>query len=270
MTQISNTIKPYYEEENITIYNNDCLQVLSTFPDNSFSLIITSPPYNVGMPYGVNDRKNYEEYINFVSKWLKECYRILISGGRIAINLPSSILQSSPSRPSYLALDYVILMREIGFLDREWAAWLKMKGGEIPGKSTSWGSWCSPSSPYLRDASEYIIIMDKESHKRTDKKGYNDVTKEEFLKFTTNCWYMQPEHNRKHPAPFPEELPYRLMKLYSWQDDLILDPFLGSGTTLAVAKKLNRKAVGIEISKDYCEMSKERIQAISTIDRKEN
>ena len=241
------------------IIQGDCLEVMKDIPDNSIDLIITSPPYNVGMPYGTDDRKNYQNYLEFTEKWLKECYRILINGGRIAVNLPSSILQSSFSRMAYLSLDYVLLMRKIGFLDREWITWIKMPKGEIPGKSTSWGSWRSPSCPYLRDASEFIIIMDKKQHKRIDKKGQNEISSKEFLTFTSNCWYFPPEHNRKHPAPFPIEMPFRLIKLYSWKNDLILDPFLGSGTTAVACKQLNRRFTGIEISEKYVKIANRRL-----------
>lgn len=243
------------------IYNEDILNILPLIDTNSIHLIITSPPYNVGMDYGeeVNDSKNYQHYKEWIKIWLKECYRILIPGGRIAINLPSTILRSKRCRVAFLTLDYVLIMREIGFLDREWITWIKMPKGEIPAHSTSWGSWKSPSCPYMRDASETIIVMDKENHKRTDKKGENDIRKEEFMTYTSNCWYMQPEKNRRHPAPFPFELPYRLIKLYSWKNDIILDPFAGSGTTLLACKETNRQFIGVEINKEFYDMANNRI-----------
>jgi len=242
----------------------DCIEIMKSIPDETIHMIITSPPYNVGMPYGVaDDTKNYTEYLSMMENCLKECYRILIKGGRIAINLPASILQSTKSRMSYLSLDIVLLMRKVGYIDREWIGWIKMPKGEIPGKSTSWGSWCSPSCPYCRDAMEYIIVMDKITHKRTDKKGKNDITSKEFLTYTSNCWYIQPESTgevrNNHPAPFPEELPYRLIKLYTWEDDIVLDPFVGSGTTAVTAKKLNRHFIGIDISQEYCEFAIKRL-----------
>ncbi|MBT9165324.1 MAG: DNA adenine methyltransferase YhdJ [candidate division WS2 bacterium] len=237
------------------IIEGDALEVMKDIPGNSIDMIITSPPYNVGMPYGTDDRKNYLDYLDYMKGVLTECYRVLITGGRIAINLPGSILQSSSSKIAYLSLDYVLIMRGIGFLDREWISWLKMPKGEIPEKSTAWGSWQSPSCPYLRDASEFIIIMDKESHKKPGDKNKIDITVKEFLQFTSNVWYMPPEKNRWHPAPFPEELPYRLIKLYTYQGDIILDPFVGWGTTCVVAKRLKRNYIGIDNNPEYCRMA---------------
>lgn len=233
----------------------DCLEGFKDIPDNSVHLIVTSPPYNVGMNYkNCNDRKPYQEYLNLMKKVFQECYRVLIDGGRIAINCPSSVLQSSYSRMAYLSLDLALTLRSVGFLDREWITWIKMPKGEIPGKSTSWGSWCSPTCPYLRDASEFIIVMDKTTHKRTDRNGKNDITPEEFLKYTSNCWYIPPEHDRTHPAPFPVELPKRLIKLYTYPGEIVLDPFLGSGTTLLACRQTNRIGIGFEIAKEYAEI----------------
>jgi len=164
---------------------------------------------------------------------------------------------------AYLSLDYVLIMRKIGFLDREWITWIKMPKGEIPAKSTAWGSWRMPTCPYLRDASEFIVIMDKEQHKRTDSKGQNDITVKEFLEYTSNCWYFPPEHNRIHPAPFPKELPYRLLKLYTYKNDLILDPFVGWGTTAVVAKELYRRYIGIDNNLSYCKISRKRVNSIT-------
>jgi len=242
------------------IINGDTLEILKEMPDNSIDMIITSPPYNVGMKYQItDDRQKYSNYLEYMENIIKECYRILIKGGRIAWNCPSSIMQSTKSRMAYLSIDFILMMRKAGFLDREILTWIKMPCGEIPGHSTSWGSWLSPSLPYLRDASEFIVVMDKETHKKEGNKKDIDITTNEFLKFTANVWYMRPELDREHPAPFPEELPYRLIKLYSYQNDIILDPFVGSGTTCFVASKLKRRYIGIDLNKKYCEWSEQRI-----------
>lgn len=241
----------------------DALEVLKKIPQNSIDLIITSPPYNVGMNYETyDDVKDYQEYLDYMKNVLKECYRILVKGGRIAINLPSNIMAHRGSKMAYLALDFVLIMRDCGFLDREWIGWVKMIDGSIPGKSTGWGSWMSPSNPALRDGMEYIIVMDKETHKKENVRNEkSDITSKEFLKFTTNVWVISPEVSFRdvHPAPFPEELPYRLIKSYSYPNDVILDPFCGVGTTCAVAKKLNRRFIGIDIDQKYCEIAKVRV-----------
>jgi len=242
------------------IISGDALEVMKELPNNSIHLIVTSPPYNVGMNYKQSDdRKPYLEYLKFLEGVFRECYRVLIRGGRIAVNCPATVLQSASSKMAYLSLDICLMLRKIGFLDREWVCWIKGPRGEILGKSTSWGSWRSPSCPYTRDASEFIIVMDKETHKREDKKGMNDIAAEEFLLYSSNCWYFPPETRKLHPAPFPEELPLRLIKFYTWKDDIVLDPFVGSGTTAVVAKKLGRRFIGIDISEEYCRMARERV-----------
>lgn len=253
--------KLYCLQESGELYHGDCVEEMKKLTDESVDMVITSPPYNVGINYhNSDDAMPYNEYLAFVQTWLNECFRVLKDGGRIALNLPSSVLMSASSRVSYLSLDYVLIMRAIGFTDREWITWIKMPKGEIPGKSTAWGSWLSPSCPYLRDGSEFIIVMNKKSIKRTDKTGTNDMSKEEFLRWTTNVWYIQPEHDRLHPAPFPLELPHRLIKLYTWKGDVILDPFIGSGTTAIAAMRNKRQWIGIDISEKYHEIAKKRIK----------
>jgi site-specific DNA-methyltransferase (adenine-specific) len=159
-----------------------------------------------------------------------------------------------------MAFDYVRLMRETGFLDMDWIVWVKTANGLPAAKDTAWGSWCSPAHPYVRDACEYIIVMTKESKKRVDRKGKNDITSEEFMQFTTNVWMIPPAKNREHPAVFPRELPYRLIKLYTWEGDVVLDPFSGSGTTLVVGVELRRKVIGIEIEEKFCELAVRRLK----------
>lgn len=246
----------------------DCLEIMKTFPSNFIDLVITSPPYNVGMDYGnVSDNRNYNQYLEFMENVLRECYRVLIRGGRIALNCPSSILQSNRARVSYLSIDLLLKMRGVGFLDREIITWVK---GNYCEGLTSWGSWKSPSYPYCRDLSEFIIIMSKETHKKEGLKENIDITKKEFMEFTRNVWNFPAEKNRIHPAPFPEELPYRVIKLYSYVGDLVLDPFCGSGTTCYVAKKTGRNYIGIEINPKYVEFANKRLsQEILKFKKKE-
>jgi len=243
----------------INIINQDCLKAFKETPDNSIHLIVTSPPYNVGINYGIDDSKKYEDYLDFMRQVIVECHRVLVAGGRLAINVPSCIRQHTKSRMAFLALDICLLMRKAGLIDGEWITWVKTTNGQPAAKCTAWGSYKSPSSPAIRDACEYIIVGAKEQWKREDRKGPNDMTKKEFITFTTNCWIFSPETNRQHPAPFPASLPYRLIKLYTWEGDNVLDPFAGSGTVGYVAKMLKRNATLFEISKEYCDMIKSRL-----------
>jgi len=259
-------MKVYFQEgDQIILYQGDAVEVLRQLPEGFIDLIVTSPPYNVGREYGdnVNDRKSYEEYLEFARGWLEGVYRVLRYGGRIAINVPACLQQSAGSKYAYMAYDYVRLMREIGFLDMDWIVWVKSKDGLPVAQSTAWGSWCSPSHPYVRDACEYVIVMAKGSKKRVDRKGMNDITPEEFKLFTTNVWIIPPVWDREHPAPFPKELPYRLIKLYTWEGDVVLDPFSGSGTTLMVGVECNRKVVGIEIEERFCELVVRRLRMVN-------
>jgi site-specific DNA-methyltransferase (adenine-specific) len=259
-------MRVYFQKgDEAVLYQGDAGEVLRKLPEGFVDLIVTSPPYNVGKVYGeaVNDEKSYEEYLEFARGWLRGAYRVLKYGGRIAVNVPSCLQQSARSRYAYMAFDYVRLMREVGFVDMDWIVWVKSKDGLPVAQNTAWGSWCSPSHPYLRDACEYVIVMAKGSKKRLDKKGRNDIKSEEFMQFTTNVWMIPPARDKEHPAVFPKELPYRLMKLYTWEGDVVLDPFSGSGTTLVVGGELGRKVVGIEIEEKWCEVAVRRLKMVS-------
>ena len=233
----------------------DAREVLRHIPARSVHLIVTSPPYNTGIPYdSYDDRQPQEVYWQAMREVFRECYRVLVSGGRCAVNLPACIMQHAGSRVAYLAVDFLLLLRKVGFLDREIITWVKSSNGLPSGKSTSWGSWRSPSNPALRDASEWILIMHKETPELKSNGQKPDITRDEFLQWTTNVWLMQPETSRRrfHPAPFPIELPYRLIKLYTYPEQVVLDPFCGIGTTCIVAKRLKRHYIGIDISRRYC------------------
>lgn len=222
-------------------------------PNNCIHLMITSPPYNVSKEY--DEDLSLNEYLNMLKKSFTETYRVLVNGGRVCINV------ANLGRKPYIPLsDYISkIMIEIGFNMRGEIIWNKASSAS---PSTAWGSWQSAANPILRDIHEYILVFSKGDYKRIRGKKENTITKEQFMEWTKSVWIMNAESARRigHPAPFPEELPFRLIQLYSFKDDIILDPFMGSGTTAISALKSDRKYVGYEISKEYIELAEKRIK----------
>ena len=262
-------MKPYYEEPGIQIYHGDCREYKNS--GNLVDMIITSPPYNCGKRYGTYlDNLSYNGYWEFIEKWLSVSFESLCQGGRMAVNIPWWI-GKKPRK------DYPFKFKEIAkkldylFLDK--ITWIKGNGinqhvsGGWGGGGCGWGTYMSPSGPAIRCASEPILIFSKDSRgrKRISGKGKGDclkgdISKDEFLKWTIDTWFINGNVNKQHPATFPIELPTRLIKLYTYPNEIIIDPFMGSGTTLRAAKDLGRKAIGIEIEEKYCEIAVERLR----------
>ncbi len=219
---------------------------------NSVSLMITSPPYNVGKEYD-NDLST-EEYLTLLENVFVETYKALEPGGRACVNVAN--LGRKPYIP--LASHLIHLMNRIGFLMRGEIIWQKAKGAS---GSCAWGSFKMATNPSLRDVHEYILIFSKGRFDRA-RKGKSTISRDDFMRDTLSIWEMRPESARRvgHPAPFPEELPERLINLYSFEGDLILDPFMGSGTTCVAAKKLGRDYVGFDTNPDYCIIAHERLK----------
>ena len=239
-----------------TIIASSC-ENMKDIPNNSLHLMITSPPYNVSKEYD-NDL-SLEEYLNLLKNCFTETYRVLVDGGRACINI------ANIGRKPYIPLsDYVSkIMIEIGFNMRGEIIWNKSAGAGI---STAWGSFQSASNPILRDVHEYILIFSKGNYKRERDKEEKElrkdnITKEEFIEWTKSVWTMNTESAKRigHPAPFPEELPNRLIKLFSFTNDIVIDPFMGSGTTAIAAIKNNRNFVGYEINEKYINLANNRI-----------
>lgn len=215
--------------------------------NGSVQLIITSPPYNVGKDYGVyNDSKAFDDYLAMLERVWKESMRVLCTGGRIAINV------ADIGRQPYLPLHAYITkqMIDLGFLMRGVLYWDK---GASVGISTAWGSWRSASNPTLRDVGEYILIFCKDSFKLESPNHTSTISSLEFTEYSKSRWVFPAANAEKegHPAPFPDYLPERLIKFYTFLDDTILDPFLGSGTTCKVAKGLGRRSIGYELDRSY-------------------
>jgi site-specific DNA-methyltransferase (adenine-specific) len=233
---------------------------MKEIPNNSLHLMITSPPYNVSKEY--DEDLSLQEYLDLLKAVFSETFRVLVNGGRACINV------ANLGRKPYIPLsDYISkMMIEIGFNMRGEIIWNKAASAS---PSTAWGSWQSAVNPILRDIHEYILIFSKGSYKRErtkeelDKKE-NTITKEEFMEWTKSIWTMKAESARKigHPAPFPEELPKRLIKLFSFTDDVVLDPFMGSGTTAVSSLKEKRNFVGYEINENYINLANKRIDIV--------
>jgi len=254
--EFSKIENPFPSEYTNKIICGDSENILKKFPDNSVDLIFTSPPYNFGLDYEVVDDAVYwENYFDKLFRIFKECIRILKFGGRIVINI-------QPLFSDYIPTHHIIsdFFRREGLIWRNEIIWEK---NNYNCKYTAWGSWKSPSSPYLKYTWEFIEVFSKGSIKKFGKKENADISEEEFKKWTVAKWSIAPEKDMKkygHPAMFPEELAYRVIKLFSFRGDLVLDPFNGAGTTTLVAKRLGRRYVGIDISSEYCEVAERRLK----------
>ncbi|MCX8014706.1 MAG: site-specific DNA-methyltransferase [candidate division WOR-3 bacterium] len=226
---------------------------MEELPDNSIHLMVTSPPYNVGKEYDKN--LTLSEYRTFLKKVWTEVKRVLVLGGRACINIAN--LGQKP----YIPLQSFIIedLLDLGFLMRGEVIWNKASSGS---PSTAWGSWLSAKNPTLRDIHEYILIFSKGSFSRESLRRKSTITKEEFLKFTKSIWTFSAESATKigHPAPFPIELPYRLIQLYTFENEIVLDPFIGSGQSAIAAIKTNRHYVGYDINKEYVDLAEKRIK----------
>lgn len=233
-------------------------EVMAELPNNSVHLMVTSPPYNVGKEY---DRDaTLTEYLEFLGRVWREVYRVLAPGGRACINV------ANLGRKPYIPLHTYIIqdMLKIGFLMRGEIIWNK---GNSASPSTAWGSWRSPANPTLRDVHEYILIFSKGTFARQKQNLLNNqasISKEEFLEFTKSIWTFHPESANKigHPAPFPLELPYRLIQLYTFENDIVLDPFMGSGQTAICARSTKRYYIGYENHKKYVISARKRIDKL--------
>ncbi|HHT9124672.1 MAG TPA: DNA-methyltransferase [Candidatus Brocadiia bacterium] len=229
---------------------------MEELPDNSVHLMVTSPPYNVGKEYDGN--LTLSEYRAFLKRVWGEVKRVLVPGGRVCINI------ANLGRKPYIPLHTYIVedMLDLGFLMRGEIIWNKASSGS---PSTAWGSWLSATNPTLRDIHEYILVFSKGMFTRGNLRRKSTISKEEFLEFTKSVWTFAAEPATKvgHPAPFPVELPYRLIQLYTFEGEVVLDPFTGSGQAAIAAIKTNRHYVGYDTSEEYVKLAKKRIRGFS-------
>jgi len=228
---------------------------MNQLPDNSVHLTITSPPYNVTKDY--DDNLTLIEYLKLLTEVLEEIWRVLVPGGRAAINI------ANIGRKPYIPLhSYIIeIMHKIGFHMRGEIIWNKAASA---GVSTAWGSFASASNPCLRDVHEYILIFSKITNRLEKGEKKNTIEKSNFVEWSKSIWKFPAVSAKKvgHPAPFPIELPRRLIEFYSYKNDVILDPFIGSGTTALAAIELNRHYVGYEISQEYVDLARKKIKEV--------
>lgn len=254
-SKTNNELPEKYKDKIIT---DDSEAVLKNIPDNCIDLVFTSPPYNFGLDYAENQDAHYwEDYFEKLFRVFGECIRVLKYGGRIIVNVQPLF---SDYIPSHQIISNFFMEQKL-----IWKGEIIWEKNNYNCKYTAWGSWKSPSNPYLKYTWEFIEVFCKGDLKKPGMRENIDICADEFKKWVVGKWSIAPERNMKeygHPAMFPEELAARVLKLFSYQGDAILDPFNGVGTTAAVAKKLKRRYLGIDISDEYCKVAEQRLKEI--------
>ena len=248
-----------YELHNGTVYHGDILEELSNIPDNSIDLVVTSPPYNVGIDYGdeVDDKKSWIDYWEWMEEIIENLWYKLKVGGRICWNVQINVRRKEETRVNLMQRFKNIFDK--WYVDMGDIIWWE---GTLT-KRTAFGSWMSASSPYIQMPAECVLVYAKESTKK-EPRGKSDITKDEFMNWVTGMWtFTNNTVGVEHPAPFPPELPKRCIKMFSYVGDTVLDPFAGGGTTLMMADNLKRKYIGIEINKDYVDWTVKRMTGIN-------
>ncbi|MFQ5813091.1 MAG: DNA-methyltransferase [Anaerolineae bacterium] len=246
--------KLYFQGNNVCIFNDDFLTT-TCVKESSIDLIVTSPPYNVDIAYGsYDDGIPHNVYLEFTRKWLEKAYKLLKGDGRFCLNIP---LDKNKGGQQSVYADIVTITKKIGFKYHSTIVWNEQNIS----RRTAWGSWLSASAPYVIAPVEMIVVLYKNRWKKLSGSRKSDIVKKEFMEWTNGVWTFMGESKKRvgHPAPFPVELPRRCIKLFTFVGDAVLDPFLGSGTTLIACVLTGRKGMGIDIDKDYCELAKQRL-----------
>lgn len=247
--------KIFFQNSRLTIVNDDVLTTREVRAD-SIDLVITSPPYNVNIEYNSHDDGiSYDEYKNFSKKWMARCFNWLKDDGRFCLNVP---LDKNRGGQQSVGADLTSIAKAVGFQYHSTIIWNESNIS----RRTAWGSFQSASAPFIIAPVELIIVLYKNEWKKQSGSKKSDISKKDFIDWTNGLWTFNGEKKKKigHPAPFPIELPKRCMKLFSYVDDTILDPFLGSGTTLIASYLNNRIGIGIDIDTKYCNMALERLK----------
>jgi site-specific DNA-methyltransferase (adenine-specific) len=244
----------YLRHKNIILFMGNSLNE-NLFDKEFIDLIVTSPPYNVGIEYNSNnDSLTYEKYLMFSEKWISNCFKWSKSQARLLMNIP---LDKNKGGQRSVGADLTLIAQNVGWKYHSSIVWNE---GNIS-RRTAWGSWKSASAPFVIAPVELILVLYKDSWKKTNGTRISSISKEEFMEWTNGLWSFNGESKKKigHPAPFPRELPKRAIKLFSFVRDIVFDPFAGSGTTLIEAQNNNRIGIGVEIDKKYCAIAAERI-----------
>lgn len=254
MKALKASSNPFFKYGDIVIFNNDIF-TLEDINEETIDLIVTSPPYDVDIKYeNYNDNIPYEEYLEFTQKWLAKCYSLAKKDGRLCLNVP---LDKNKGGQQSVCADITTIAKRVGWKYHATIIWNEQNIS----RRTAWGSWLSASAPFVIAPVEVIIVMYKEQWEKMHK-GKSDITREEFIEWTNGVWNFSGESRSKigHPAPFPVELPKRCIKLFSFVGDTVLDPFVGSGTTLIACLETKRMGIGVDINKKYCELAQKRLE----------
>jgi site-specific DNA-methyltransferase (adenine-specific) len=263
-----------------TVINGECIEVMKTLPEGSVDLIVTSPPYGVGIDYDVHDDDMvWEEYVKFTYSWMEQAYRVLKDDGRIALNIPYEINRQDKGGRIFMVSEIWQIMKQIGYkffgvVDLE---------EESPHRSrtTAWGSWMSPSAPYIYNPKECVILAYKKHHIKKikgepqwsnelldvedpngnikQKKVYTEQDKRDFIDLVFGQWHYFADTRSLTKATFSMDIPTKAIKILTYKNDLVLDPFAGSGTSLVAAEVLNRRWIGIELSPNYSKVANDRV-----------
>jgi site-specific DNA-methyltransferase (adenine-specific) len=251
----------HFQQERVLIINDSVFKTKIIKP-NSIDLIVTSPPYNVDIKYNSHDDKiSYEQYKEFSKRWIRRCYNWLKDDGRFCLNIPLDINKGGHQS---VGADLTIIAQKVGFKYHATIVWNE---GNISRK-TAWGSWKSASAPYVISPVELIVVLYKKNWKKTSGSQKSDISRQDFLNCTNGVWTFSGERKKiaNHPAPFPVELPRRCIQLFSFVGDTVLDPFLGSGTTLVASYLNDRNGIGIDIDSHYCQIALKRLKNETDMD----
>jgi site-specific DNA-methyltransferase (adenine-specific) len=269
------------------IINGDCIKIMKTLSEGCIDLVVTSPPYNCGIKYDTHiDDLPMNEYWSWTREWLTETYRLIKDDGRVSINIPYEVNVQDRGGRVFFVSEFYQIMKEVGFkffgiVDLE-------EDSPHRSKTTAWGSWMSPSSPYIYNPKECVILAYKKNHIKKVKgepewKGvpteieqedgtlkkkivYEEKDKKEFMELVFGQWNYFADTKSLTKATFSMDIPTKAIKILSYKNDVVLDPFAGSGTSCVAAEILDRRWIGIELSENYTKVAQKRVQDF--VDRK--